>query len=163
MALRRVLFWVNTTTPPAWLASELTPKSRCHKGQLSPTGSLAPHPPAQPLTPAGLGTLPHRGQQRGGAGDPSRPGGSTRTGVTGIDPHFVVRLRCQQQLPQPLSLPAAAQAPGISSRNTAGKSVSIHSPEAPPASPRPAKRMRTHAQIIFNLYFYIACKCTAER
>lgn len=73
------------------------------------------------------------------------------------------RLQCQQHLPWSLFLPAASQPLGRCSRNVAGKAVSIHSPEVLLASPSPAKRMRAHTQIIFNLCFNIACKCTAER
>lgn len=162
MALRTVSLWANTTPSPVFPVLELTLKSKSQKGQLSPIGSLVPYPAPHSSRASRAGTpSPPRAaaEQNWGAPVPCRE--HQYRGNTVI-PTPWWRLQCQQNLPQSLFLPAASQPPGRCSRNVAGKAVSIHSPEALLASPSPAKRMRAHTQIIFNLCFNIACKCTAE-
>lgn len=149
--LSRVLRWAKSTTSPAFLASALPPKIRCHKGQLSPMGSLVP-PLHSPTLQRGQEPFPTTGSSRA---EPSQPGEHS-TGLTVI-PTPCWRLHWQQHLP------SSSPTTGEMQQNTAVKAVSIHTPEAAPASPSPAKRMRAHTQIIFNLYFNTACKCTAER
>lgn len=128
-----------------------------------PQGAALPHgvtgaPPAQPHTPAGPGALPHHGQQQGRA--LTARGAQHRANS---DPHCVLETALTTA-PSPAPLPpSSSPTTGEMQQNTAGKAVSIHSPGAAPASPSPAKRMRAHTQIIFNLYFNTACKCTAER
>lgn len=154
MAPRRVLVWANTSTPPAFL-----PQS--WPWRAAPEGATLPHGVTGALQ-QGPVPFPAKGS-RGQSWDPWQPGGSTSTGLTVIDPHCGMETAVTAA-PSPAPLPpCSSSTTEHCSRNTAGKAASIHSPEAPLASPSPAKHMPACTQIIFNLYFNVACKCTAER